>query len=910
MASGTGPFSYQWTKDGAPLNGQTNNSLVITNVASINAGQYCVQVTGNCTSVTNCATLTVKTNTSATALANLTVCPGETATFSTVASGTGPFSYQWTKDNAVLNGQTNNSLVITNVASINAGQYCVQVTGNCTSVTNCATLTVKTNTSATALANLTVCPGETATFSTVASGTGPFSYQWTKDNAVLSGQTNNSLVITNVTSINAGQYCVQVTGNCTSVTNCATLTVKTNTSATALANLTLCPGETAVFSTVASGTGPFTYQWTKDNGVLNGQTNNSLVITNVASINAGQYCVQVTGNCTSVTNCATLTVKTNTSATALANLTVCPGETATFSTVASGTGPFSYQWTKDNAVLSGQTNNSLVITNVTSINAGQYCVQVTGNCTSVTNCATLTVKTNTSATALANLTVCPGETATFSTVASGTGPFSYQWTKDNGVLSGQTNNSLVITNVASINAGQYCVQVTGNCTSVTNCATLTVKTNTSATALANLTVCPGETATFSTVASGTGPFSYQWTKDNGVLSGQTNNSLVITNVASINAGQYCVQVTGNCTSVTNCATLTVKTNTSATALANLTLCPGETAVFSTVASGTGPFTYQWTKDNGVLSGETNSSMVITNVTSINAGQYCVQVTGNCTSVTNCATLTVKTNTSATALANLTLCPGETATFSTVASGTGPFTYQWTKDNGVLNGQTNSSLVITNVTSINAGQYCVQVTGNCTSVTNCATLTVKTNTSATALTNLAKCPGERATFSTVASGTGPFTYQWTKDNAVLIGQTNNSLVITNVTSINAGQYCVQVTGNCTSVTNCATLTVRTNTSATALANLAKCPGESATFSTVASGTGPFTYQWSKNGTNISSATTSSYNIPVVATGDAGVYCVVVTGFCNSVTNCGTLQVLTPKIAVVKICPPNPTPPGGV
>src|SRR5678815_3201133 len=213
--------------------------------------------------------------------------------------------------------------------------------------------------------------------------------------------------------------------------------------------------------------------------------------------------------------------------------------------------------------------------------------------------------------------------ATFSTVAEGTGPFSYQWTKDNLLLTSETNSSLVISNVSAANAGQYCVQVSGNCTSVTNCATLTIKTNTSSSALTSLTVCPGQTATFSTVAAGTGPFSYLWTKDNLLLTGETNSSLVITNVSASNAGQYCVQVSGNCTSVTNCATLTIKTNTSASALTSLVLCPGQVAAFSTVAEGTGPFSYQWTKDGLLLAAETNSSLVISNVSAAEAGQYCV-----------------------------------------------------------------------------------------------------------------------------------------------------------------------------------------------------------------------------------------------------------------------------------------------
>jgi uncharacterized repeat protein (TIGR01451 family) len=83
-----------------------------------------------------------------------------------------------------------------------------------------------------------------------------------------------------------------------------------------------------------------------------------------------------------------------------------------------------------------------------------------------------------------------------------------------------------------------------------------------------------------------------------------------------------------------------------------------------------------------------------------------------------------------------------------------------------------------------------------------------------------------------------------------------------------------------------------------------------FSTIASGTGPFSFQWTHNGTNIPGATTSSYSIPSAVTNDAGTYCVIVAGACGGVTNCATLTVLVPSIIVTKTCPEGPVAPGDV
>jgi uncharacterized repeat protein (TIGR01451 family) len=893
-SSGAGPFTYLWSKDGTTLPGETNDSLILTDVLLDDSGTYSVQITSPSYILTKSGTLVVNTSMTASALSSLTNCQGSQATFSTVASGSGPFTYQWRRNDSDLVSRTNSTLTVSNVGAADAGSYCVVVSGPCNIVTNCATLSVLVPTTATALSNLTNCPGSQATFSTVAGGTGRFTYQWRKGASDLVDQTNSTLVVTNVSAADAGSYCIIVAGACNIVTNCATLNVLTPTAASALNNLTNCPGSQATFIAVASGSGPFRYQWSKDGNDLVGRTNNTLVVTNVSTTNAGTYCVVVNGACNAVTNCATLNVLIPTAATALDNLTNCPGSQATFSTVASGSGPFTYQWRRNGSALSGQTNSTLVLTNLSAASAGTYCVVVTGACDRLTNCATLTVLTSMTATALSNLTNCSGSQATFSTVASGSGPFTYQWLKDSSELLGRTNSTLVVSNVSAGDAGTYCVMVSGTCNRVTNCATLTVLTPTAATELSNLTNCPGTQATFTTVASGSGPFTYQWRKDGTALTGRTNSTLTVSNVSAASAGTYCVVVNGACNRLTNCATLTVLTPMTATALSNSTNCPGSQAAFSTVASGSGPFNYQWRKGASDLVDQTNSAVVVSNLTAADAGSYCVVVSGTCNRVTNCATLTVLTSMTATALSSLTNCPGSQATFNTVASGSGPFTYEWGKDGSPLVGETNNTLVVSNASAASAGDYCVVVSGACNSVTNCATLVVLIPTAATALGNLTNCPGSQATFSTESSGSGPFVYQWRKDGSDLVDQTNSALIISNVTAADAGSYCVVVSGACNAVTNCATLSVLTPTSATSLTSFTECPGTTVTFNTVASGEGPFTYQWRKDGSDLVGQTNNALMLTNVSDGDTGSYCVVVSGACNAVTNCASLAVVPPPI----------------
>ena len=214
------------------------------------------QCNGVFDTVTNCASLTMSTNASTSPLSDLVKCPGEDATFSTIPAGTGPFSFVWKKDGALIPGATLNALTLANVTAASAGVYCVEVAGACGTANSCATLTVRTNTTATALVSQTKCPGETATFTTVASGTGPFTYVWKKDGVILPGETGNSLTLSSVSAAQAGGYCVEVSGNCNRITNCADLAIRTPTTAEPLVSQTNCPGTTAIFSTTAHGDWP------------------------------------------------------------------------------------------------------------------------------------------------------------------------------------------------------------------------------------------------------------------------------------------------------------------------------------------------------------------------------------------------------------------------------------------------------------------------------------------------------------------------------------------------------------------------------------------------------------------------------------------------------------------------------
>ena len=151
-------------------------------------------------------------------------------------------------------------------------------------------------------------------------------------------------------------------------------------------------------------------------------------------------------------------------------------------------------------------------------------------------------------------------------------------------------------------------------------------------------------------------------------------------------------------------------------------------------------------------------------------------------------------------------------------------------------------------------------------------------------------GQAATFMVVATGTAPLSYQWQKNGTAISGATSSSYTTPATTSSdNGAQFVVVVSNSAGSVTsNAATLTVNAAAVAPSIttqpANQTVTAGQTATFMVVATGTAPLSYQWQKNGTAISGATSSSYTTPATTSSDNGAqFVVVVSNVAGNVTS---------------------------
>jgi hypothetical protein len=243
-----------------------------------------------------------------------------------------------------------------------------------------------------------------------------------------------------------------------------------------------------------------------------------------------------------------------------------------------------------------------------------------------------------------------------------------------------------------------------------------------------------------------------------------------------------------------------------------TVCANALPVTITATPGDGTpnqFDYTWTVPPAYVGNPGNVQSFPTSV----AGTYTVVIRRkglDCPSAPASGTIIINPVTTATDFDNAVRCVGgASVTFTTTAGGTGPFTYQWSKGGAPIAGATNNSYTIAGpITAAQAGTYSVTVSGACGTASQDATLTVNPVTTATDPSDAARCVGGASvTFTTTAGGTGPFTYQWSKDGAPIAGATNNSYTVTGpITAVQGGTYSVTISGTCGTASQSAVLTV--------------------------------------------------------------------------------------------------------
>jgi hypothetical protein len=382
--------------------------------------------------------------------------------------------------------------------------------------------------------------------------------------------------------------------------------------------------------------------------------------------------------------------------------------------------------------------------------------------------------------------------------------------------------------------------------------------------------CPGGNVTLS--ATQNNAWSYQWSKNNVNISGATQNSY-----NAVSTGSYRLIVTdangcANSNFVTDVSASgpDARTNSSAPFCTN-------TPEFVYTGNGTG-FSYQWYKNNTLIPGATNDTFP---VTSAGNGSFYVIVNSACGSDTSAPvqkTFYAPATAGITAFGDTTFCSGDSVRlFGT--SGTN-YTYRWSK-----NGIDLSYSEYYYYTARSTGSYQVLVSN----AQGCGTLSAGLQVTAinkpapvvTANGPTSFCYGNSVLLNTAS--TAGATYQWKKNNVNITGATSFSYAAsttgnykvekTNASGCSGSSAGKQVTANSIPATTIAPQGPTTF-----------CAGDSVLLK--ANYSSSFSYQWKKNNTNISNATTHKYYAKT-----AGSYKVKVTNAngCTAISNTVTVTV---------------------
>jgi len=458
-------------------------------------------------------------------LSDLSAALGDSVTFNVVATGGEPLTYAWTRDGQVLPGEDAVTLNLTDISTGDAGSYEVIVSNSAGSTSSSASLFV--GTPSTALGEALDDPGRN--WLTLGNA------EWTAQTSVTSDGVD--------AGVSGAIGDLQRSRLQTTVTGPGVITFYWKVSSEQFFDFLDFYIDGSLQNFIAGETpwAPQTYEVGAGIHLLEWIYDKDLFLASGADAGYLDRFLFETGSIAP----PTITRQPQ-------SVTVFAGTNVTFSVEVEGSQPLSYQWKKDGLLIGGATQSTLVLTNVGTPDEGEYTVTVSNAAGTVTSAAArLTVSSIDPPVIIIqpqDLIAITGSTATFTLVVEGTPPLQYSWFKDSQIIKDTNVSSLVINNVGRQDEGDYRVWIRNPAGSVISApANLSVVEALIAPIITrqpqSLDVVQGLSATFTVVAGGNPPLSYQWFKDGAAIPDQINSSLTLTSVQPGDAGVYTVTVT-------------------------------------------------------------------------------------------------------------------------------------------------------------------------------------------------------------------------------------------------------------------------------------------------------------------------------------------------------------------------------
>ncbi|MDZ4745942.1 MAG: choice-of-anchor D domain-containing protein [bacterium] len=476
-----------------------------------------------------------------------TVCANTSQTF-TVASDMTDGTYQWKQNGNVVATTSVPSYTINPVSTSHAGVYTVTLIENCNPTKN------STSGSANFVVNVApsitqhpqpivvICQSGRDTLKARGIGVGR-TFQWRKDGVNIPFATDSNYVVDNAQLTSEGSYTLVITGTCAppAISNPSVVSVVVRPAITTEpTSLALCPGSSGQLSVVASGNS-LSYQWYRNNVAVAG-TGSTLPFTNYAVTQDGQYYVIVTSNVPNPNNCAVTVKSAIVTVTGYRPPTVvtqptavegCVGKSVSLTSEFQGFG-LTYSWTRNGATIPNSASNSLLLSNLTTSNSGDYVVTATGTCglsVSSTPVRVNVVKTPTFSTQPVSKDVNVGQPLTLTLAASDASII--KWYKDGKLVVGQTGTTLTIPSASLSDAGYYNATVSNACSGISSAyARVTVTDPTS--------LVPRLTMSQETADLGQIPLGYNTTQTFSTLIQNTGTAVMTVSDVSITGTGFAI----------------------------------------------------------------------------------------------------------------------------------------------------------------------------------------------------------------------------------------------------------------------------------------------------------------------------------------------------------------------------------
>ena len=773
--TGTQPWSITYTDGTTPItiNGITTSPKIIS-VSPISNKTYSITAISdaNCSGtgadMTGNAVVTVNARPTSVISGTATICSGGLTNLSVALTGTQPWSITYTDGTSpvTINGITTSPKVISVSPSTNKTYSITAVSNpNCSAtgadMTGNAVITVNTRPASVLSGTATICNGGSTNISVALTGTQPWSITYTDGTTpvTINGITSSPKII-NVSPSSTKTYTItsvtdsKCNSTVTDMTGNAVVTVNPRPTSIISGTATICNGGSTNISVALTGTQPWSITYTDGNTpvTINGITTSPKIIS-VSPASSKTYTITAVSdaNCSTIgadmTGNAVVTVYNKLTSGVVGNSqSICYNDAVvplTFTSVPTGgTGSYTYQWySSSSEIINGATNSSYSPSALTSTNS-YYCAVTSGSCGTLTsNIITITVKSRPTSVISGTTNICNGGSANLSIALTGTQPWnltytdgtnSYQLTAISSQpaiisVSPTSTKTYIVTAVSDANCSATGANMTGN-------AVITVNPRPTSVISGTATICNGGSTNLSVALTGTQPWNITYTDGTNsyqlsaissqpaiiIVSPSSTKTYSITAVSDAYCAATGADMTGN-------AVITVNPRPTSVISGTATICNGGSTNLSVALTGTQPWNITYTDGtNSYQLSSISSQPAIISVSPTSNKTYTVIAVSdaNCaatvTDITGNAIVTVNEDLTASINGGTSpICYNTSAgTFTTTCSGgSGLFSYQWFKNNGIIAGATKSSYTAENIIE-NTEYHCLVSSSSCgTVVTN-------------------------------------------------------------------------------------------------------------------------------------------------------------------------------------------------